>query len=143
VRRDPGGSGGKKKKKAESPFLCFVSSDGFAIRAGRNSGQNERLLKEARGEDIWLHARDILGSHVLISAEGRPVPPATLREAAGIAAFYSRAMGKTVQVDYTLRRLVRKIPGGGPGLVHYSGEKSLMAQAREEEIKALERTQPS
>ena len=143
VRRDPGGGGGKKKKKAESPFLCFVSSDGFAIRAGRNSGQNERLLKEARGEDIWLHARDIPGSHVLISAEGRPVPPATLREAAGIAAFYSRAMGKTVQVDYTLRRLVRKIPGGGPGRVHYSGEKSLMAQAREEEIKALERTQPS
>ena len=139
VRREPG-SGGQKKKRAESPFLRFVSSDGFVIQAGRNSGQNERLLKEARGEDLWLHAKDVPGSHVIISGGGRPIPPATLLEAARIAAFYSQARGKAIQVDYTQRKLVRKIPGAGPGQVHYSGEKSLIAQASEEEIQALKKS---
>ncbi|MDD3572955.1 MAG: NFACT RNA binding domain-containing protein [Eubacteriales bacterium] len=128
---------GKKKKKTESPMMRFTSSDGFIIIAGRNAGQNERLLREARGEDIWLHARDVPGSHVLITAAGRAVPRATIQEAAKIAAFYSQSRGKPVQVDYTLRKNVRKIPGGGPGLVHYTGEKGLTAQAQEPEILAL------
>ncbi|MDD4081301.1 MAG: NFACT RNA binding domain-containing protein [Eubacteriales bacterium] len=137
ARREPG-AGSRKKKKAESPLMRFISSDGFTIRAGRNSGQNERLLKEARGEDIWLHVRDVPGSHVLITAGGRAVPQSTILEAAKIAAFYSQSHGKPVQVDYTSRKNVRKTPGGGPGLVHYTGEKGLTAQAEEAEILALE-----
>ena len=136
VRREAG-AGARKKKKAESPFLRFVSGDGFVIQAGRNSAQNERLLKQARGEDVWLHARDIPGSHVLISAAGKQVPEGTLREAAQIAAFYSQARGKATQVDYTLRKLVRKTPGAGPGQVHYTGEKSLIAEANETQIEGL------
>ena len=137
--RRESGAGSPRKKKAASPFLRFVSSDGFTILAGRNSGQNERLLKEARGEDTWLHAKDLPGSHVLIVSGGRPVPPATLEEAARIAAFYSQARGKPVRVDYTLRRLVRKTPGAGPGQVHYTGEKGLLAQAGGEDIEALKK----
>jgi predicted ribosome quality control (RQC) complex YloA/Tae2 family protein len=136
VRRESG-SAGRKKKRAESPLMRFISSQGFVIQAGRNSGQNERLLKEARGEDLWLHAKDIPGSHVVISSAGKSVPSATLREAAQIAAFYSQAQGKPIQVDYTQRKLVRKIPGAGPGQVHYTGEKSLIAQAGDEDIQAL------
>ncbi len=134
----PGGRGRRaQKKKAESPFLRFVSGDGFVIQAGRNSAQNERLLKQARGEDVWLHARDIPGSHVLISAAGKPVTEGTLQEAAQIAAFYSQARGKATQVDYTLRKFVRKTPGAGPGQVHYTGEKSLIAEANEAQIEGL------
>lgn len=136
VRREAG-AGARKKKKAESPFLRFVSGDGFVIQAGRNSAQNERLLKQARGEDVWLHARDIPGSHVLISAAGKPVTEGTLQEAAQIAAFYSQARGKATQVDYTLRKFVRKTPGAGPGQVHYTGEKSLIAEANEAQIEGL------
>ena len=136
VRREKGADK-RKQKKTESPLMRFVSSEGFAIRAGRNSGQNERLLKEARGEDIWLHARDVPGSHVLITTAGRTVPQATLQEAAQIAAFYSQARGKAVQVDYTLRKNIRKTPGQGPGQVHYTGERGLLVQAEEAEIKAL------
>ncbi|MGI6694703.1 MAG: Rqc2 family fibronectin-binding protein [Christensenellales bacterium] len=138
VRRESG-TPSRKKKKADSPFLRFISSDGFLIQAGRNSGQNERLLKETRGEDMWLHAKDIPGSHVVISSAGRQIPQSTLLEAAQIAAFYSQARGKPVQVDYTLRKLVRKIPGAGPGQVHYSGEKGITAQATEEEIQGFKR----
>jgi len=100
---------------------------------GRNSRQNEQLLKTAQGDDLWLHAKDIPGSHVLISARGRDIPQGTLVLAARLAAFYSQARGQQVQVDYTRRRLVKKIPGGAPGQVYYIGEKSLLASMTPEE----------
>ena len=117
--------------------LRFVSPDGFVIRVGRNSRQNEALLKDARGEDLWLHAKDIPGSHVLVTSGGQDVPEDTLVLAAKLAAYYSKARGRQTQVDYTPRRHVKKTPGGGPGLVHYTGEKSLIVSMTQEEIESL------
>lgn len=127
--------GGRKARRREAPVrpLRFTSSEGCLIQVGRNSRQNEQLLKTAQGDDLWLHAKDIPGSHVLISARGRDIPQGTLVLAARLAAFYSQARGQQVQVDYTRRRLVKKTPGSAPGQVYYTGEKSLLASMTPEE----------
>ena len=125
------------KKESPSQPLRFVSEEGFLIQVGRNSSQNERLLKSAQSDDLWLHARDIPGSHVLVSVQGRKVPDPTLLLAARLAGFYSKARGRQVQVDYTPRRQVKKTPGGAPGLVHYTGGKSLVVSMTEAEKDAV------
>lgn len=130
---------GQKAKRKETPAkpLRFTSPDGLLIQVGRNSLQNEALLKAAAHDDLWLHAKDIAGSHVLISTQGKPVPQASLLLAAQLAVYYSKAQGKRTQVDYTLRHFVKKVPGGGPGQVHYAGEKSLIAAMTAEELGLL------
>ncbi len=125
LRREGGQKG--KKKEAPSRPLAYRSPEGFLIRAGRSAAQNEQLLKSAMPDDLWLHAKDVPGSHVLVSAQGQRVPEATLLLAASLAAFHSGARGQTTRVDYTPRKNVHKTPGGAPGQVHYTGEKSLMA----------------
>ena len=133
------GSAARKARKDEpTQPLRFVSDEGFVIEVGRNSRQNEQLLKDARGEDLWLHAKDVPGSHVLVKAQGRAIPEATRLLAARLAAYHSKARGHQVQVDYTLRKNVKKTPGGGPGLVHYTGEKSVVAAMTKEELAALQ-----
>ena len=107
---------------------------------GRNSLQNERLLKLAQGTDLWLHAKDVPGSHVIVQLEGREAPEATLLLAARLAAFYSKGEGVSVPVNYTLRRYVKK-PGGAPaGFVTFTNEKLLIASAAEAELKPFEIT---
>jgi predicted ribosome quality control (RQC) complex YloA/Tae2 family protein len=103
------------------------SADGSEILVGRSAAQNDRVtFSLASGSDIWLHAREIPGAHVIIRTGGKPPAPQTLRQAAELAATYSQARGATaVPVDYTFVRHVRRIKGGKPGLVHYSGETTL------------------
>jgi predicted ribosome quality control (RQC) complex YloA/Tae2 family protein len=127
-----------KKKEAPSRPKRFTSKEGFLIQAGRSALQNEALLKNAQPDDVWLHTRDVPGSHVLITAGGKAVPEGTLLLAAKIASFYSKAGGAAVRVDYTLRKFVKKTPGGAPGLVHYSGERGLTVSAGEDEVKEAE-----
>lgn len=107
--------------------LHLVSSDGFDIYVGRTSGQNaEVTFRIGRPEDLWLHVRTIPGAHVIIRTGGREVPEQTLREAAGLAAYYSRVRDEPlVDVDVSRRSLVRKVAGGPPGLVTYRAEQSL------------------
>jgi predicted ribosome quality control (RQC) complex YloA/Tae2 family protein len=103
------------------------SSDGFTVLVGKNSRQNEEVtFHEARANDIWLHARGVPGAHVIIRSGGRPVPEATLREAAALAAYYSqfRSSGN-VPVDHTEQRYVRHMKGGGPGMVIYERERTI------------------
>lgn len=130
--------GPRKGKKREQPAQPrkFLSTDGFTVLVGRNSAGNERLLRLAQPDDLWLHAKDVPGSHVLVQAEGRPVPEATLLMAAKLASFFSQVRGNPVRVDWTPRKFVKKTPGGAPGLVHYTGERSLTARADEDEVKA-------
>jgi len=139
LRRESGQKG--KKKEAPSRPTAYRSPEGFLIRAGRSAAQNEQLLKAAMPDDLWLHAKDVPGSHVLVSAQGRRVPEATLRLAAGLAAFHSKAHGQTTRVDYTPRKNVRKTPGGAPGQVHYTGEKSLMAGMSAQEAGNVEKAE--
>jgi predicted ribosome quality control (RQC) complex YloA/Tae2 family protein len=127
------------RKTVESMPLRFVSTDGIEIAVGKNSIQNERLTKAAQGSDLWVHAKDMPGSHVIVRAEDKPVPDSTLIQAAQLAAYYSKAGGNNVPVDYTLRKNVKKPGGTPPGYVTYTGQHTLMIQVTEKEIRALNR----
>lgn len=124
-------SAGEKTAGDDALPLRYRSSDGLIILVGRNSRQNDRLTMEtARPGDVWLHAKDIPGSHVIIRApEGRGldgVPETTLLEAAALAARHSRArLSSKVPVDYTERRHVRKPPGSPFGYVIYDHHRTV------------------
>ncbi len=127
----------KKKKQPVSTPLRFKSRDGFSILAGKNGLQNERITKEADGDDMWLHAKDMPGSHVIICLNKKPVTQDALMDAARIAAWYSKSRGLSVPVDYTYRRYVKK-PGGTPtGFVTFTHNKTLLISTTEAEIREL------
>jgi predicted ribosome quality control (RQC) complex YloA/Tae2 family protein len=119
-----------KKSKEEAPlFRRYRSSEDFQIFVGRNDKENELLIKqESSPHDMWLHAKQIEGSHVLIrNPEKRPdIPRQTLLEAAVLAASFCKAKHSgIVPVDYTWVKYVRKVKGGKPGFVIYTNEKTL------------------
>ena len=124
----------RKKKPAVSKPMSFRSSDGFEILAGKNSVQNERLTRDADGDDIWLHAKDMPGSHVILRLEHRPVTQEALLDAARIAAWYSKSRGVSVPVDYTFRRYVKKPGGTPPGYVTFTHNRTLLINTTEAEI---------
>ncbi|NLI11176.1 Rqc2 family fibronectin-binding protein [Pelotomaculum propionicicum] len=128
----------KKEKHVPKPF-SFQSSDGFVLLVGKNNKQNDYLtMKIARDDDIWLHAKDIPGAHVIIRAEGKEPPPSTLAEAAGLAAFFSKARkSRNVPVDYTMKKHVHKPNGSRPGMVIYVRQKTIMAAPNEELVERL------
>lgn len=122
-------AGRSAPKLRRQPPLRVDSSDGFAIYIGRSAGQNEQVtFKIGAADDLWLHARGIHGAHVIIKSGGRAVPEPTLREAAALAAYYSKARNETaVEVDFARRSQVRRIPNGPAGLVSYQAEGSIRA----------------
>lgn len=109
----------KKSPKASKPYH-FVSSDGIDIYVGKNNFQNDYLtLKFADKRDIWMHTKNIPGSHVIIKNHGS-IPDKTLEEAAGLAAYYSKGKhSNNVAVDYTEVKNVKKPSGAKPGMVIY------------------------
>ncbi len=119
-------------RKPEGPEpRSFRSSDGLPILVGRNGPGNDHLTwRLARPHDLWLHAQGIPGSHVLVRLQkGREVPPRTLREAAQLAAYYSRARGEAkVPVDYAPRKYLRKPKGAAPGVVLLAQEKTIVVR---------------
>ncbi len=108
--------------------LKFKSSDGFDIWAGRNNLQNDRLtFKTAKGDDLWLHTKDIPGAHVIVFAAGKEIPDSTILEAARIAAQNSKAKGSTrIPVDYTKVKYVKKPSGAKPGMVIFTNNKTVI-----------------
>lgn len=116
----------KSKKTKPSKPLHFISSDGIDIYVGKNNLENDYLtLKFAHNNDIWLHIKNIPGSHVIIKNLGE-VPDSTLLEAATLAAFYSKGKNSTkVPIDYTEIRNVKKMAKGKPGMVTYSTNKTI------------------
>ncbi len=115
----------KPANKSSAP-MQFCSSDGIAIYVGKNNRQNDTLtLQAARSENIWMHVKNMPGSHVIIDYDGEP-PESTLREAALLAAYYSQARSSSgVPVDYTPRKFVKKPSGARPGMVIYSTNRTL------------------
>lgn len=114
-----------KNKIAKPKPEKFTSSDGTTIYVGRNNKQNDYLTtKMAHAKDIWLHTKDIPGSHVLIRSDSPSEK--TLAEAAQLAALFSKASASSsVPVDYTEVRHVRKPNGAKPGYVIYEQQKTL------------------
>ena len=128
--RARGGPQARARRSAyrSSGIARFLSSDGFEVLAGRSAVANDRLTTTvARPDDLWLHARHLPGAHVVVRCGGRPVPPRTLEEAAGLAARLSAAgsAATPVEVDVTFRRHVRKPPGAPAGFVSYTHERTL------------------
>ncbi|MBQ9197621.1 MAG: NFACT family protein [Clostridia bacterium] len=130
-----------KKKQQKSPRqstpMRFVSPDGVPISVGKNALQNERLTMSARGEDIWLHAKDMPGSHVIIHTDGKPVSDETLLCALRLAAWYSKSKGQSVPVDVTLRKYVKKPSGTPVGFVTFAHQRNYVIQTNEGEIQQI------
>ena len=123
---------GRRAKRPPSQPLSLTSADGLPILAGRNSRQNDEVtFRRAGSDDWWFHARGVPGAHVIVRAGEGELPPATLRQAAELAAYFSRLRDEaSVSVDYTRRRYVRRIRGAAPGLVTYTREKSIRVAPR-------------
>ncbi len=117
----------QKKTAQRSQPLEFNSPDGYKILVGKNNRQNDWLtFKQAVKDDLWLHAKDFPGSHVVIKTDHRQLPPATLELAAKLAAHYSAArQSSRVAVDCTLVKHVRKPPGAKPGMVIYDHQRTI------------------
>jgi predicted ribosome quality control (RQC) complex YloA/Tae2 family protein len=118
VRPEIRGAAGAESPR---PYRVFRTSGGLEVRVGRGSRENDRLtFSESSPEDVWLHARSVPGSHVILrwrDTSGSP-PARDLEEAAQLAALFSRARtSSTVAVDWTRRKYVRKPRGAAPGLV--------------------------
>ena len=136
-KKRPGFDKSGKKGRARTPVskpLHYISSDGYDIYVGKNNTQNDQLTFHfAEPGDIWMHANDIPGSHVILRSGGRSmdeIPDRAFEEAASLAAWYSagRQQGK-VEIDYLLRRNVKKPGGAKPGFVVYYTNYSILARA--------------
>ena len=124
--------GKQKQEISEGPFRKYTSTNGFQIYVGRNSESNDLLLRQiAKPRDMWLHTKQIHGSHVIVrNPENRQdIPMPTLLQAAQLAAYYSKAHhASNVPVDYTWARYVVKRKGNVAGYVHYTREKTLYVE---------------
>jgi len=131
-----------RRRAVEGPApRHFLSSEGREILVGKSSQGNETLtFRMALGHDLWLHAQAASGSHVLVRTEkAHPqVPSRTLREAAVLAAYYSKARGQgKVAVDYTPARYVRKAKGGKVGEALITREKTIVVRPDPALVKTL------
>jgi len=114
----------------KSPFRTF-SKASYDIFVGKSAKNNDLLsFKFANKEDLWLHAKDVSGSHVIIRQKpGQNIPEMVLEYAAGLAAYYSkRRMDGLVPVTYTPRKYIRKRKGDPPGMVVVEREDVIMAE---------------
>lgn len=131
--------GAERIAKKPSEPLKFRSSDGFEILVGRNNRQNDILtLKTAKATDIWLHTKDIAGSHVIIKTNGQLPPERTIFEAAQLAAFHSKGRsGSGVPVDYVPVKFVKKPAGAKPGMVIFTNNRTLYVTPNEGLVERL------
>jgi predicted ribosome quality control (RQC) complex YloA/Tae2 family protein len=116
---------GARQPKPKNPDR-YRTDRSDIIYVGRSGAQNERVAFDlARPNDVWLHARGLPGSHVVVHWGGDP-DDEILEKAASLAAWYSSGRSATsVEVDVTECRYVRKIRGAGPGMVTYRNEQTL------------------
>ena len=137
-------SPGKLKSKKELNKLTtspheFISSDGFKILVGKNNKQNDHLtLRIADPDDIWMHTKNIPGSHVIIKCAGKEISENTIYEGAMLAAYFSKGkMSSQVPVDYTKKKHVKKPSGSKPGMVIYETNSTVYVTPTEEIVASL------
>ncbi len=137
-----GNSTDKKKKSSSIKPLHYVSSDGFHMYVGKNNIQNESLtFHTAVGSDWWFHAKKFPGSHVIVKCENKTLPDRTFEEAARLAAHYSKAAAQNkVEVDYTMKKNVKKVPGTMPGFVIYHTNYSMSVSPNITDIREITQT---
>ncbi|CAM2748585.1 Rqc2 family fibronectin-binding protein [Streptococcus mutans] len=127
-----------QKRKKPEPYLA---SDGKTIiLVGKNNLQNDELtFKMSKKGELWFHAKDIPGSHVLIKDNLNPSDEIKT-DAAELAAYFSKArLSNLVQVDMIEAKKLNKPSKAKPGFVTYKGQKTLRVTPNEAKIKAMKR----
>lgn len=117
---------GKPSKVKSKPFE-YQSKEGLRIVAGRNNMDNDQLtFKSAGPKDLWFHAKDLAGSHVILFTEGQEPSEESIRQAASIAAYHSKGKNsENVPVDYTRVKYVKKPKGAKPGMVIFTDNRTI------------------
>lgn len=138
IKKHSSKKGEKIAKQAKSEPLHFISSDGFDIYVGKNNYQNDLLtFKTASASDWWFHAKKCAGSHVILISAGKEIPDRAFEEAGKLAVHYSAANtssslqgnGIKHEVDYVMKKEVKKPNGAKPGFVVYYTNYSLIADS--------------
>ncbi len=126
----------KKQRDQKLPPIKYRSTEGVDILVGRNNYQNDELtMKRADKEHIWLHTKDIAGSHVIITRCFEDIKEQTIVEAAMIAAYHSDARHSSqVPVDLTEVKYVKKPKGAKPGMVIFTDNKTIYVNPDKEKI---------
>ena len=126
----------KKASVAPSKPFKFLLPNGMNLYVGKNNYQNDKLtFKTAHSDDIWLHTKDIPGSHLIIDTKGDEVDEDTIFLAAQIAGYFSKARGSSkIPVDYVECRFIKKPSGAKPGYVIFTNNKTLYVTPDEDEI---------
>ena len=128
----------EKIQKRQKPEKYLATDGQTIILVGRNNLQNDELtFKIAKKDELWFHAKDIPGSHVVITGNLQPSDEVKT-DAAELAAYFSKArLSNLVQVDMIEVRKLNKPTGGKPGFVTYTGQKTLRVTPDEEKIKSM------
>lgn len=128
-----------KDKPKESKPMHFVSSSGIDIFVGKNNVQNDYLtMKFAKSDDLWLHAKDVHGSHVIVKSFNPD--DKTIEEAAHLAAYYSKAKNSSgVAVDATKRKFIKKPVSSLPGKVIYTNQTTFYITPSKEIVEKIKR----
>ncbi|MCP1101553.1 putative ribosome quality control (RQC) complex YloA/Tae2 family protein [Aequitasia blattaphilus] len=121
----------KKGKKVKNKPFHYLTKDGFHIYVGKNNLQNDELtFKFATGGDWWFHAKEAPGSHVILKTDDREIPDSAFEDAARLAAFYSKKRNNDkVEVDYSLKKNIKKPNKGKPGFVVYYTNYSIVVDS--------------
>ncbi len=140
----PRGAGQRGKRRTPDapalPYRAFVTCDGSQVLVGKGARDNDRLTFQiARGRDLWLHARDAPGSHVVLRVSGRDAPSQqALLDAALLAAWHSKLRGDgAVDVMWTERKHVRKAAGAGPGKVTAAATRTIQVRPDPQRLERL------
>lgn len=121
----------KEKKRKAPPEVGWrtYEKDGFTVFAGRNNLQNEKLVRAAAPDDLWLHTQKYHSCHVVVKTEGRAVPDGVLLFAAQVCARYSDGGGGKIPVDYCKIKYVKRPPKTKPGFVIYTDYKTVLVES--------------
>ena len=132
-----------RRPAVAKPYKEYVCAHQGRIWVGKGGADNDRLTFEiARPNDPWLHVRGVPGAHVVISWGKAAAPPQELLlDAAHLAAHYSAAKGEPrIEVSHTRAKYVRRVKGGAPGSVSYTGEKTFLLRIEPERLERLLRS---
>lgn len=131
---------GPRKNPNKKPVLeAYYANDGTEILVGKNNKQNDYLTsKLAQRDEIWLHTKDIPGSHVVIRS--KEPQESVILEAANLAAYFSKAKNSaSVPVDYTKVRHVKKPNGSKPGFVIYDNQQTVFVTPDEDKVREMKK----
>ncbi len=107
-----------ESKKSEKPKFKKLDIDGFVVYQGKDAMSNDYITLElAKENDIWLHAKGVPGSHVVIKVKDKQPTEITIKKAAEIAAKNSKSTEEKVEVVYCKKKFVKKEPGMNAGQV--------------------------